>query len=119
MLLRPLALAAATLGVTATVAFAATINGTNGSDILIGTNAADTINAQSGNDRVFGLGAGDVIAAGQGDDVVYGDGSCPAGTTNPDYCSTAEAATDGADNITGSDGSDRLFGLGGGDNITG
>jgi Ca2+-binding RTX toxin-like protein len=119
---RPLAksagLAIALLAVTAAVAVAATINGTNGNDKLIGTTAADTINGFAGNDIILGLAGNDKITDGNGNDLVFGDGKCPPGTTDPSYCSVAETSSDGSDNITVGNGTDAVFGQGGNDTIT-
>src|SRR5215471_8256477 len=73
--------------VAASVALAATINGTPGNDTLIGTAGNDTITAAAGDDTVLGLAGNDKIDAGAGNDNVSGDGTCPPGTTDPSYCS--------------------------------
>ncbi len=71
----------------AAVAFAADITGTNGPDRIVGTTSKDNINALGGNDLVLGLAANDTIDGGEGSDLIYGDGVCPAGATDPSYCS--------------------------------
>ncbi len=78
---------------------AATLVGTDGNDVLVGTSGPDVVSAGAGDDVIRGLGGWDVICAGDGDDVVRG-GS-------------------GRDTIEGGDGDDRLFGGGGADRILG
>jgi Ca2+-binding RTX toxin-like protein len=116
---KALTIAAMVCAVTASVAFAATFNGTSGPDTLIGTNSNDLFNAGGGNDIVFGLRGNDNINGGDGNDTLNGDGSCPAGTTSAAYCSTAETGGDGNDNIDGGPGNDTINGQGGADNISG
>ncbi|MRD49150.1 hypothetical protein GHT07_17885 [Caenimonas koreensis DSM 17982] len=48
------------------------INGTNGADVLIGTEAPDTINGGDGNDVLFSNDGADVMNGGDGDDVYVG-----------------------------------------------
>jgi Ca2+-binding RTX toxin-like protein/cytoskeletal protein CcmA (bactofilin family) len=67
-----------------------TINAGNGDDIALGQDGNDTINGSNGNDILFGQAGNDVINAGGGDDTVYG-GS-------------------GNDQITGGPGVDQLWG---------
>src|SRR5262249_44625846 len=98
--------------VAASVALAATINGTPGNDTIIGTTNPDTINSQAGNDTVLGLAGADTINSGTGNDTVYGDGSCPPGTTDPSYCSLSEGKQDGNDTIQSGDGNDTVLGMG-------
>lgn len=73
----------------ATSAYADTINGTNGNDLLEGTAGADTINGFAGNDSVF---------AGSGADLIRGG--------------------NGADTLIGENGNDRIFGGPGNDELT-
>lgn len=56
----------------ATVAYAATINGTNGDDVLLGTGSKDTITAKGGDDLVFGNQGNDRIVGGLGHDELLG-----------------------------------------------
>ncbi len=79
------------------VALADTIDGTSGSDDLVGTDKDDVIHASGGADYVSGLAAGDVLYAGAGNDTVVG--------------------RDGNDHIHGNTGSDMLFGNHGNDTI--
>ncbi len=51
---------------------AATINGTNGPDVLNGTANADTIHGYAGSDRIYGHGGRDSLYAGRGADKVSG-----------------------------------------------
>jgi Ca2+-binding RTX toxin-like protein len=63
------------------IAFAATINGTNGSDRLTGTERSDTINGRKGQDTLRGLGGGDDLLGQLGRDRLVGGekGDCLAG----------------------------------------
>jgi Ca2+-binding RTX toxin-like protein len=121
-----LALALAGVLACSAVAVAATINGTDGPDFLVGTAKNDRINAKGGDDVVFGLGGSDRIYGGQGDDRVDGDGSCPPGATDVTYCSNGGGkgndhiyGEDGVDTLAGSGGNDQIFGGNGDDDITG
>ena len=60
------------LGLAATVAMAATLYGTNGDDLMYGTNNADQMYAKGGDDLMYGLGGKDLMYASYGDDFVYG-----------------------------------------------
>lgn len=51
---------------------AATLNGGEGNDRLIGSNSADTINARGGTDFIEGRGGADIISGGAGGDTIYG-----------------------------------------------
>jgi hypothetical protein len=50
----------------------ATLVGTRGDDVIIGTNRQDVIVTAGGNDIVFAGGGRDIICTGHGDDVVFG-----------------------------------------------
>ena len=52
----------------------ATILGTDGDDVIVGTPERDVIIAFAGNDVIRGKGGSDVICAGSGDDRVFGGG---------------------------------------------
>jgi Hemolysin-type calcium-binding repeat (2 copies). len=69
---------------------AATIDGTNGNDVLFGTSGADTINGLGGNDLVYGARGDDTIGGGLGNDALFGG--------------------PGADSLSGEDGTDVLVG---------
>ena len=110
------------LGVVSAVAVAATINGTNGNDTLIGTAANNTINACYGNDSVEGGGRNDTIDGGTGNDRLVGDGreiQCPPGATSFSYCTIGQTSTPGNDSISGGSGNDRIFGNAGRDSLSG
>jgi predicted extracellular nuclease len=77
----------------------ATIVGTPGNDVIIGTNGADVIVTFAGNDLVVGRNGNDVICGGDGDDAIVGG--------------------NGADLLDGGDGDDALFGGNGIDTIIG
>lgn len=78
-------------------AFAATINGTEGNDVLEGTSRADTIFGKGGDDRIYGFEGNDKLYGGQGNDRVYGH--------------------EGDDSIFGWKGGNRLYGSFGNDVI--
>ena len=77
----------------------ATIVGTGGADLIVGTNGPDVIVAGSGDDRVYGLNGADVVCLGSGDDYVD--------------------AGNGNDIAYGHDGKDQLFGANGADWLNG
>jgi Ca2+-binding RTX toxin-like protein len=58
--------------VAAGAAMAATINGTQGPDVIHGTGKADTISAGAGDDVVYGQGGNDTIRGNSGLDRLYG-----------------------------------------------
>lgn len=102
------------------------IEGTDGFDVLNGTNASDLILGKGGNDVIFGNNGDDQIAAGSGDDRVFGgfgNDIIEAGSGNDtvfggfgDDCINAGAGNDeifgefGDDTINGGAGSDLMFG---------
>lgn len=75
------------------------INGTNGNDVIFGTDGDDIINALAGHDLVFGLGGNDVINGGDGKDKLFGG--------------------PGEDTLNGGPGFDILFGSPGADIFNG
>jgi VCBS repeat-containing protein len=89
---------------------------TSGSDLLVGTLAADTIDALAGDDEVFGLAGNDTLIGGTGSDTLYGSDG------NDDLSGDAGSDTlygdSGADTLEGGDGSDGLFGGDGDDVLT-
>jgi hypothetical protein len=82
--------------------------GTNGDDILEGTDHGDTLFALRGNDRVRGFAGGDCLDAGDGNDRVKGGKGAD----------TARGRR-GRDRLIGGVGADRLFGEAGKDNLAG
>jgi len=74
----------------ATAALAKNVRGTNGADVLYGTDKADTIRAFKGADKVFGRDGADVLRGNRGADLVHGG--------------------DGADKVYGGHGEDKLYG---------
>ncbi|MDQ6749389.1 MAG: hypothetical protein M3Z33_01330 [Actinomycetota bacterium] len=56
----------------ASVTYAATLNGSNGPDTIIGTTHADTIDGKGANDIIFGLSGDHKIKGGPGDDSIQG-----------------------------------------------
>jgi Ca2+-binding RTX toxin-like protein len=114
----PAALAVAVLLVGSAVAWAATINGTNGPDFLPGTSQSDRISAKAGADTVYGLRGNDRIVGSSGADVINGDGTCRAGAPDPDYCEDDETRG-GNDRISAGSGNDVVQGGRGNDTIRG
>jgi RTX calcium-binding nonapeptide repeat (4 copies) len=55
-------------------AWAKTINGSNGDDIIVGSSKDDKVRAKDGNDIIFGGKGKDKIDCGRGYDVVVTDG---------------------------------------------
>ena len=86
----------------------ATITGSDGSNILIGTNAGDVINAKGGNDIVLGGNGNDTIDGGSGNDALSG------GKGNDTILGGS-----GTDLISGDDGNDTLDGGSGTDIVLG
>ena len=84
------------------------INGTNGTNLLFGTDLVDHINAGGSSDFVFGQGGDDVANAGSGNDFVFG------GTGNDTLRGDAGRdvifGEDGNDILDGGEGNDQLFG---------
>ncbi len=60
-------------GVAATITGRGQINGTNGDDVIIGSDRDDTINGGGGDDLICGAGGGDTINGDGGDDNLFGD----------------------------------------------
>lgn len=85
-----LAACVASLAIFAAVAVAATITGTDLSENLHGTHAADGIDAMAGDDRVIAKRGADTVNGGLGNDRIWGN--------------------QGADVLNGDDGDDRMHG---------
>ncbi len=79
--------------------WAQAITGTDGDDVICGSQHADAINAGGGDDLVFGFGGSDGLRGGAGHDRLYG--------------------SDGHDGVTGDAGDDTLYGGPGYDGLTG
>jgi hypothetical protein len=75
------------------------IHGTDGNDIIIGSNQSDVIYGHLGNDCIIGDNGQDVIYGGDGDDILFGD--------------------NGVDNLYGEAGDDLIYGGNGGDILSG
>jgi hypothetical protein len=75
------------------------INGTEGSDVIVGRGSIDWIDGKGGNDRLCGGPGADVLYGGTGDDRLFGEG--------------------GGDELYGADGDDLLRGDGGNDELYG
>jgi Ca2+-binding RTX toxin-like protein len=89
---------------------AATINGTNGNDVLFGTAAADTISGLGGNDLVLGARGDDTIQGGLGNDALSGGPGTDAlyGEDGMDVL----VGGPGADLLDGGPGNDYIFAAG-------
>lgn len=81
------------------VSNAAVINGTSGTDVIIGGSASQRINGHAGRDYICAYGGDDVIVGGSGSDRIWGG--------------------DGDDRISGGSGNDIVWGGSGNDRISG
>ncbi|MGI9659314.1 MAG: Ig-like domain-containing protein [Gaiellaceae bacterium] len=95
----------------------ATLQGTDGPDVLFGTRGDDVIYAGAGNDLVFGLGGDDVICGGAGNDVLFGNGGDD--TIVDDLGRTWAIGGAGNDRILTGAQRDRIFGGPGSDLLDG
>jgi Ca2+-binding RTX toxin-like protein len=93
-----LSLGALLIALAATVALAATRYGTDGHDVLRGTDDADQMYGYTGDDIISGLSGNDMMYGGWGDDALWGS-----------Y---------GEDNLYGRSGADDLHGMGGNDYLS-
>ena len=95
----------------------ATIVGTEGDDVLRGTEQRDVIVALGGDDRIVGGRGNDLICAGRGRDVVTGGAGKDTifGGTGNDLLRGGSAR----DTLDGGGGNDRVFGHGGDDILSG
>ena len=80
-------------------AFADTINGLNGDDLLFGYGGIDILNGDNGNDQLFGGIDNDTLNGGENNDTLYGESGNDTLNGN-----------NGADQLYGGDGNDILFG---------
>lgn len=111
------ALAGADTPVGSATCTAATIVGTDGNDVLVGTAGPDVIGAGDGDDVVYGLGGDDVLCGGNGVDRLFGgpgDDEIDGGNGND-----LVVGEDGADRVYGARGVDTVFGGAGGDALEG
>lgn len=112
MLMASVSVVVVLAGVTAQVAFGATIfcqvgvtcSGTNSADTIIGTTAADQIFGNGGGDDVRGNTGDDVIRGGDGNDTLYGRDPSAASNSGQDTIYGGH----GADDVIGQDGPDQL-----------
>ena len=86
----------------------ATIVGTSGNDVLIGTKGVDVFVAMGGDDQIRGRAGDDIICAGSGDDMIWGNNGA-------DLIYGGE----GDDLIRGNKGKDLVFGGEGDDDLRG
>ena len=103
------------LVLTAGMALAANIVGTNGGDRLKGTPNADTISGRGGNDRVAAAGGADTVHGNDGVDFLYGEGGSDTMYGDPGDDLMVGAA--GNDTIFGGPDDDRVRGVDGNDEI--
>lgn len=107
------------------IAYAATIAGNNGPDVLQGTVNADDIFANGGDDRAYGNNGGDRVFGGdgadnvqgeEGIDVVYGGNGADLvyGGSKADIVHGDESPNS-SDQVTGGGESDAMYGDGGAD----
>ena len=95
----------------------AVINGTDNSNILIGTNAGDVINAGGGNDIVLGGNGNDTLNGGSGTDLISGGNGND--TIDGGSGSDALSGGNGNDTIDGGTGDDLISGDNGNDTLNG
>jgi Ca2+-binding RTX toxin-like protein len=69
---RILLVSAVLLALAGGVALAASFTGTDGDDVIFGTNDSDDISGLKGHDRLHGRGGNDILGGGEGHDVVFG-----------------------------------------------
>lgn len=81
-------------------AYAATITGTSGNDVLHGTSGADTIKARAGDDTVYGGPGADTIFGDRGRDTLYGGRGADE---------IVDATSPGRDHLYGGPGNDRII----------
>ncbi len=91
--------------------------GTNGNDVILGTDAGETINGLGGNDLICAEGGADIVNGGTGNDEV-------AGGDGDDFINGGDGVDrlfgqDGNDTLNGEDGRDKLAGGGGNDELNG
>jgi len=95
----------------------ANINGTNGDDVLTGTEDDDLIRGRAGDDFINAGSGNDEVRGGQGDDVIFGeegDDDLRGGRGSDEI-----SGGNGDDTISGGRGNDLLFGGTGADIING
>lgn len=103
----------------------ATLIGTEGDDVLVGTDEYDVILGLGGNDIIRGGDGFNIICAGDGDDVVYGGATAHiyGGPGNDKLVGGALAdrlyGEEGDDDIRGGGGEDRILGQSGDDILRG
>lgn len=97
--------------------FLSVLNGTNGDDVIVGTDGPNTINGGNGDDTICGMGGADIINGGNGDDWISGGAGADIinGGTNSDTIYGDE----GNDIISGDNAGDFLNGGSGNDIIDG
>ena len=93
------------------------ITGTDGVDLLFGTNSGETIDAGGARDYVFGGRGDDTIRGGEGSDFLFGDGGNDSieGGEGSDFL----LGDDGSDTIEGGEGHDWIWGGSGDDSLDG
>ena len=85
-------------GVAVTLTGSGNIDGSNGDDVILGSDGADMINGGNGDDIICGGGGDDTINGGSGEDTLYGgDGNDVLNGEKGDDTLFGEAGTDQAD----------------------
>jgi hypothetical protein len=102
------------------------IEGTNGNDNIVASNASELILGKGGNDRIFGLGGDDCIIGGGGEDTLRGGqgkdiitGGENDDDINGDDDDDTIYGNDGNDKIDGKSDDDKIYGGAGEDEIDG
>lgn len=111
------------------------LNGTEGNDLILARGGSDVVNGKGGNDCIVGAGGSDVLRGNAGNDVILGGGESDSITGGADNDKLyGEAANDslngeggdddifggvGSDSLRGGDNNDDLFGEGGSDSLNG
>ena len=86
------------------------INGTNGDDLLVGDNGSNVINGSDGADTLIGDGGGDTIFGGDGDNVIRTDGAGSDIDSSDRLDNILTDITEDVNIIEGTDGKDTLTG---------
>jgi len=113
---------AATMVVASGVALAVTKIGTNGPDVLRGTDHHDRLVGRGGPDALFGLGAGDCLLGGNGPDSLHGgpgNDTVLGGGADCNAIGRVQERPAASDVVRGGRGDDILWGATGADVISG
>lgn len=92
-------------------------DGTQGSNLIIGTSGTDTINGKGGNDCIVGVGGNDTLSGKQGKDVLIGGAGVD--TLNGGNGDDTIYGNEGDDTLNGGKDNDTLYGNEGDDKLYG